>query len=49
MHFDLTFDDVAAARALAEKLGATLQPTGGSCPVYVDPVGHPHCLCMHGQ
>jgi glyoxalase superfamily protein len=49
MHFDLTFDDAAAARSLAEKLGATLQPTGGSCPVYTDPVGHPHCLCMHGQ
>lgn len=49
MHFDLTFDDAGAARARAERLGATLQPTGGSCPVYVDPVGHPHCLCMHGQ
>ncbi len=49
MHFDLTFDDAVVARALAEELGATLQPTGGSCPVYVDPVGHPHCLCMRGQ
>jgi glyoxalase superfamily protein len=49
VHFDLKFDDAAAARSLAEELGATLQPTGGSCPVYTDPVGHPHCLCMHGQ
>jgi hypothetical protein len=49
MHFDLKFDDASAARAIAESLGAVLQPTGGSCPVYVDPVGHPHCICMHGE
>jgi hypothetical protein len=49
MHFDIKFDDPPAARSLAESLGAVLQPPGGSCPVYADPVGHPFCLCGYGQ
>lgn len=50
MHFDMKFDDRAAAAALVEKLGGSLvPPQGGSCPVYTDPVGHPFCLCMHGE
>lgn len=49
MHFDIAFDDARAAIVVAERLGATRLPPGGSCPVYADPVGHPFCLCMHGQ
>ena len=49
MHFDIKFDDAPAAIVVAERLGAVRLPPGGSCPVYADPVGHPFCLCMHGQ
>jgi catechol 2,3-dioxygenase-like lactoylglutathione lyase family enzyme len=49
MHFDLKTYDRDAKIALAESLGATRLPNGGSCPVFADPAGHPFCLCMHGQ
>jgi len=49
MHFDITFDDAPTAMRTAERLGAVRLPPGGGCPVYADPVGHPFCLCMHGQ
>jgi catechol 2,3-dioxygenase-like lactoylglutathione lyase family enzyme len=49
MHLDIKFDDAHAAIVVAERLGATRLPPGGSCPVYADPAGHPFCLCMHGQ
>jgi hypothetical protein len=49
MQLDIKFDDATAAIGVAEQLGAVRLPPGGSCPVYADPVGHPFCLCMHGQ
>lgn len=50
VHFDLKFDDREAAEARALRLGAIpLPPQGGSCPVYADPAGHPHCFCYPGE
>jgi catechol 2,3-dioxygenase-like lactoylglutathione lyase family enzyme len=46
MHLDLWVDDMAAAGAHAESLGARLaefQPQD-DVRVYLDPVGHPFCL-----
>jgi predicted enzyme related to lactoylglutathione lyase len=46
VHLDLHFNDPAAARTAAERLGAVaLPPPRGSCDVYADPAGHPFCLC----
>jgi hypothetical protein len=46
LHLDLRVDDLAAACAHAESLGAELaelQPQE-DVRVYLDPVGHPFCL-----
>lgn len=46
LHLDIEVDDLAAASAQAESLGATLaeyQPQE-SVRVYLDPAGHPFCL-----
>jgi hypothetical protein len=55
-HVDVTVDDIEAAEAAVLALGATKHPTqpgdpdaGGdpddSWRVYLDPAGHPFCLC----
>lgn len=50
-HLDLTVDDVDAAEPQLLALGATkhqVQPgdaAGDQFRVYVDPAGHPFCLC----
>lgn len=46
-HIDVTVDDVDTAEKQVLALGATkheVQP-GGSWRVYLDPAGHPFCLC----
>jgi hypothetical protein len=47
MHFDVIVEDLAAAEAAVLSLGATkheYQP-GTSFRVFLDPAGHPFCLC----
>jgi catechol 2,3-dioxygenase-like lactoylglutathione lyase family enzyme len=50
-HLDLTVEDVDAVEALVLELGATkhaVQPgetAGDPFRVYLDPAGHPFCLC----
>jgi hypothetical protein len=50
-HLDVTVDDIEVAEAAVLAIGATkhdVQPgesDGGSFRVYLDPVGHPFCLC----
>ena len=50
-HIDVTVDDVEAAESRVLELGATkhaFQPgdaEGEDFRVYLDPVGHPFCLC----
>jgi predicted enzyme related to lactoylglutathione lyase len=49
MHLDVIVDDLAAAEAAVLELGATKhehQP-GESFRVFLDPAGHPFCLCIH--
>jgi hypothetical protein len=51
LHLDLTVDDVDAVEAQVLALGATrheVQPgeaAGDQFRVYLDPAGHPFCLC----
>ena len=48
MHFDFHVDDLAAATARAQALGARLAKTqfgGGRYTTLLDPEGHPFCLC----
>lgn len=48
MHLDVTVDDLDAAEAAVLQLGATKhehQP-GTSFRVFLDPAGHPFCLCL---
>jgi predicted enzyme related to lactoylglutathione lyase len=51
LHLDVTVDDVDAAERRVLALGATkhaVQPgeaQDGNFRVYVDPAGHPFCLC----
>ncbi|WP_137123089.1 VOC family protein [Segeticoccus rhizosphaerae] len=48
MHLDLMVDDLDAGEAAARELGATLaehQP-GTTFRVFLDPAGHPFCLCV---
>ncbi|WP_394938348.1 VOC family protein [Psychromicrobium sp. YIM B11713] len=48
MHLDFTVDHLDAAEAAALSLGATkheYQP-GTTFRVFLDPVGHPFCLCV---
>lgn len=50
-HLDLTVDDVDVAEEQVVALGATRHPVqpgeevGDTFRVYLDPVGHPFCLC----
>ena len=49
MHLDVVVDDLDAAEAAVLELGATKhehQP-GTSFRVFLDPAGHPFCLCEH--
>jgi hypothetical protein len=48
MHLDVIVDDLDAAEAAVLSLGATKhehQP-GTSFRVFLDPAGHPFCLCV---
>lgn len=48
MHLDLTVDDLDAGEAAVVELGARkadVQP-GTSYRVFLDPAGHPFCLCV---
>jgi predicted enzyme related to lactoylglutathione lyase len=47
-HLDLQVDDLDAAAAYAESLGARRAASGDHSPdfiVFLDPSGHPFCLC----
>jgi predicted enzyme related to lactoylglutathione lyase len=47
-HLDLEVDDLDAAAAYAESIGAQRAVSGDHSPdfiVFVDPSGHPFCLC----
>ena len=49
MHLDLNVDDLDSAEAAVLRLGATKhehQP-GTSFRVFLDPAGHPFCLCAN--
>ena len=49
MHFDVIVDDLDEAEAAVLALGATKhehQP-GTSFRVFLDPAGHPFCLCLN--
>jgi predicted enzyme related to lactoylglutathione lyase len=49
MHLDVIVDDFDTAEAAILELGATkpgYQP-GTSFRVFLDPAGHPFCLCLH--
>jgi predicted enzyme related to lactoylglutathione lyase len=49
MHLDVIVDDLDACEAAVLDLGATKpdhQP-GTSFRVFLDPAGHPFCLCIH--
>lgn len=52
-HFDFYVNSIAESAPLAEAAGATRhahQPSeDGSFMVFLDPVGHPFCLCEHGD
>jgi predicted enzyme related to lactoylglutathione lyase len=48
MHLDVTVDDLDTAEAAVLELGATKhehQP-GTTFRVFIDPAGHPFCLCL---
>ena len=48
MHLDVIVDDLDTAETAVLALGATKhkhQP-GTSCRVFLDPAGHPFCLCL---
>jgi predicted enzyme related to lactoylglutathione lyase len=50
-HLDLMVDDLDAAQAHAESLGAIRRQAGGEgvhFRVFLDPTGHPFCLCQPG-
>ncbi|MET8311924.1 MULTISPECIES: VOC family protein [unclassified Micromonospora] len=49
MHLDVIVDDLDAAEAAVLDLGATKHPhqPGTSFRVFLDPAGHPFCLCMN--
>jgi predicted enzyme related to lactoylglutathione lyase len=48
MHLDVVVDDLDAAEAAVLGLGATkhLHQPGTSFRVFLDPAGHPFCLCL---
>jgi hypothetical protein len=48
-HLDFVVDDLDEAEAAVLELGATkadFQP-GKTFRVFLDPVGHPFCFCLH--
>lgn len=49
MHLDVIVDDLDAAEAAVLDLGATRHPhqPGTSFRVFLDPAGHPFCLCVN--
>ena len=49
MHLDMLVDDLDAAEAAVIALGATRHPDqpGTSFRVFLDPAGHPFCLCLN--
>ncbi|WP_327000647.1 VOC family protein [Dactylosporangium sp. NBC_01737] len=49
MHLDVLVDDLDAAEAAVIDLGATRHPDqpGTSYRVFLDPAGHPFCLCLN--
>jgi predicted enzyme related to lactoylglutathione lyase len=49
MHLDSLVDDLDAAEAAVIALGATRHPDqpGTSFRVFLDPAGHPFCLCLN--
>ncbi|WP_433365715.1 VOC family protein [Actinoplanes sp. CA-142083] len=49
MHLDMLVDDLDAAEAAVLELGATKHPDqpGTSFRVFLDPAGHPFCLCLN--
>ena len=49
MHLDVIVDDLDAAEAAVIDLGATKHPDqpGTSFRVFLDPAGHPFCLCLN--
>jgi predicted enzyme related to lactoylglutathione lyase len=49
MHLDVIVDDLDAAEAAVLDLGATKHPDqpGTSFRVFLDPAGHPFCLCLN--
>jgi predicted enzyme related to lactoylglutathione lyase len=48
MHLDVIVDDLDGAEAAVLDLGATKHPhqPGTSFRVFLDPAGHPFCLCL---
>jgi hypothetical protein len=48
MHMDMLVDDLDAAEAAVADLGAVKHPDqpGTSYRVFLDPAGHPFCLCL---
>lgn len=52
LHLDVVVDDIPTAEPQVLELGATLheqQPSeDGGFRVYLDPAGHPFCLCRAG-
>lgn len=48
MHIDVDVDDLDAAESAVLQLGATKHPhqPGTSFRVFLDPAGHPFCLCQ---
>jgi predicted enzyme related to lactoylglutathione lyase len=49
MHLDVIVDDLDVAEAAVLDLGATKHPDqpGTSFRVFLDPAGHPFCLCLN--
>jgi hypothetical protein len=49
MHLDVIVDDLDAAEAAVLQLGATKHPhqPGTTFRVFLDPAGHPFCLCLN--
>ena len=49
IHLDFLVDDLDAAEAAVLELGGSRHPvqTGTSFRVFLDPAGHPFCLCLH--
>ncbi|GIE74901.1 glyoxalase [Actinoplanes philippinensis] len=49
MHLDVVVDDLDTAEAAVVALGATRHPhqPGTTFRVFLDPAGHPFCLCLN--